>query len=218
MRRAIYLVSLALCGAQKINRRKMLPLLLAIALWGLIHSLSASLGFKDYLRRTLGRRFMKSYRLLYNIVAVISAAPVLYLMAVLPDKVLYQVPPPWSYFMLAGQGISAFFLLVTVVQTNLLSFAGLRQLIEDEKTGRLVTDGLYRYVRHPLYTFSLLFLWLSASMTVNSIVVYLALTLYVFVGAFFEERKLLREFGKDYADYRAGTPMLIPGFRLNGNK
>jgi len=196
----------------------MLGLMLAIALWGLIHSLSASLGFKDYLRRTLGGRFMKSYRLLYNIVAVISAAPVLYLMAVLPEKVLYQVPPPWSYLMLAGQGISAFFLLVTVVQTDLLSFAGLRQLIEEEKRGRLVTDGLYRFVRHPLYTFSLLLLWLSASVTVNSFVVYLALTLYVLVGAFFEERKLLREFGKDYASYREVTPMLIPGFRLHGNK
>src|SRR3990172_2246296 len=133
-------------------------LIFTIALWGLVHSLLASLGFKDFLRRTLGDGFMKSYRLLYNIFAVVSIAPVLYLMVVLPDGSLYQVPAPWSYFMLAGQGISALLLCAAVLQTDLLSFIGLRQLLEEEKTGKLVTRGFYRFVRHPLYTFSLLVL------------------------------------------------------------
>lgn len=193
-------------------------LILAIAVWGVVHSLLASLGFKKYLRRRLGDDFMKFYRLLYNVLAVVSIIPVLYLMVVLPDNALYQVPPPWSYLMLAGQGLSAVFLLVAVLQTDLLSFAGLRQLIEDEKTGKLVTRGLYRFVRHPLYTFSLLILWLSPRVTVNSFIVYLALTFYVLVGAFFEERKLLREFGKEYATYRSVTPMLVPGWKLRRNK
>jgi len=193
-------------------------LILSIALWGSTHSLLASLSFKDFLRRTLGDKFMKSYRLLYNIFAVISIVPVLYLMAVLPDEALYQVPPPWSYLMLLGQGISVFLLFVAVLQTDVLSFAGLRQLIEEERTGKLVTHGLYRFVRHPLYTFSLLILWLSPKVTFNSFIVYLALTLYVLVGAFFEERKLLREFGQEYAKYRSVTPMLMPGLKLRGNK
>jgi protein-S-isoprenylcysteine O-methyltransferase Ste14 len=193
-------------------------LILSIALWGSIHSLLASLSFKSLLRRTLGDKFMKPYRLLYNIFAVISIAPVLYLMAVLPDEVLYQVPPPRSYLMWLGQGISVFLLFVVVSQTDVLSFAGMRQLIEEEKTGKLVTHGLYRFVRHPLYTFSLLILWLSPKVTINSFIVYLALTLYVLVGAFFEERKLLREFGQEYANYRSVTPMLMPGLKSRGNK
>jgi len=193
-------------------------LILSIALWGSIHSLLASLSFKSLLRRTLGDKFMKPYRLLYNIFAVISIAPVLYLMAVLPDEVLYQVPPPRSYLMWLGQGISVFLLFVAVSQTDVLSFAGMRQLIEEEKTGKLVTHGLYRFVRHPLYTFSLLILWLSPKVTINSFIVYLALTLYVLVGAFFEERKLLREFGQEYANYRSVTPMLMPGLKSRGNK
>ena len=120
--------------------------------------------------------------------------------------------------MLLGQGISVFLLFVAVLQTDVLSFAGLRQLIEEERTGKLVTHGLYRFVRHPLYTFSLLILWLSPKVTINSFIVYLALTLYVLVGAFFEERKLLREFGQEYAKYRSVTPMLMPGLKLRGNK
>ena len=196
----------------------MLWLILVIAFWGVLHSLLASTGVKDLLRRAYGNGFMKSYRLLYNIYAVISFLPILYLMITLPDLILYQVSPPNNYWMRVGQGASFFLLLVAAFQTDLLSFVGLRQLFEEEKMGRLITKGVYHYVRHPLYTFSLLILWLSPKMTLNSFVVYLALTLYVLVGIIFEERKLLREFGQDYANYRAVTPMLIPGLNYMWNK
>lgn len=196
----------------------MVWVIFSIALWGIVHSLLASFSFKDFLRRLLGNRFMKFYRLIYNVFAVVSIAPVVYLMIVLPDKNLYQVPAPWSYLMLAGQGLSALFLIAAILQTDILSFIGLRQVIEEEREGKLVTHGLYRFVRHPLYTFGLLILWLSPGMSVNSFIVYLSLTVYILVGAFFEERKLLREFGEDYANYRSVTPMLVPGLKLRGNK
>ena len=189
----------------------MFPLIVTIALWGILHSLLASIGFKHALRRSLGDGFMKFHRLLYNLFAVITFVPVLYLMLSLPDTMLYQVPAPWRYLMLAGQALAVLLLLVAVLQTDLLSFVGFRQLIEAEKQGNLVTTGLYRSVRHPLYTFSLLILWLSPSLSINSFIVYVALTAYVLIGIFFEERKLLREFGQAYADYRSCTPMLLPG-------
>jgi protein-S-isoprenylcysteine O-methyltransferase Ste14 len=110
------------------------------------------------------------------------------------------------------------FLFIAVLQTDLLSFVGLRQFGKEEKPGSLVTGGLYRSVRHPLYTFSLLILWLSPSMSINMFVVYTALTIYVLIGIMFEERKLLREFGRAYADYKASTPMLLPGWKFRGNK
>jgi protein-S-isoprenylcysteine O-methyltransferase Ste14 len=87
--------------------------------------------------------------------------------------------------------------------------------VEEEDAGQLVTHGLYRVVRHPLYTFSLLFLWLTPTMSVNSLTLYLGATLYILVGAYFEERKLLRDFGTAYADYKRKTPMLIPGLRFD---
>ncbi len=36
-------------------------------------------------------------------------------------------------------------------------------------------------------------------------------TLYILIGVFFEERKLLREFGEAYTIYKKSTPMLVPG-------
>jgi len=196
----------------------MIWLILSIFVWGIVHSVMASLEFKNFLRRTFGGGFMKAYRLSYNLFSIVSFTPILYLTAVLPNRDAYQIPSPWSTLMLVGQGLSAVSLFVAVLQTDTLSFVGLRQLFEEEKPGKLVTSGFYRVMRHPLYTFGLLFLWLSPSVTLNSLVLYIALTAYILVGAYFEEQKLLREFGQEYADYRSVTPMIIPGLKFGGNK
>ncbi|MBI5841404.1 MAG: isoprenylcysteine carboxylmethyltransferase family protein [Chloroflexi bacterium] len=189
-------------------------LALAIAIWGIVHSILASNSAKDFFRGVFGSGFMRIYRLSYNVFAVLSFLPILYLMVALPDRPLYSVASPWNLLMPAGQGLAALLLLAALLQTDTLSFVGLRQLFEEEKPGQLTTRGLYRYIRHPLYTFSLLFLWLTPTVTLNSFTVYAAATVYILVGAYFEERKLLREFGQTYADYKRVTPMLIPGLKL----
>lgn len=188
-----------------------LILILAMTVWGTVHSFLASLTVKSFFQRYVGSGFMRFYRLMYNGFSVISFLPILWLTAVLPDRSLYQVPLPGSLFMLVGQGLAVILLLVGVLQTGALSFAGVRQLFEkEERPASLVTTGLYRYVRHPLYTAGLLFLWLTPTMTLNRFTLYLAATLYILIGAIFEERKLLREFGEAYARYQRSTPMLIP--------
>jgi len=183
-----------------------LLILLSLAIWGVVHSFLASQLAKDLFN--MGRM----YRLGYNLFAGVSFLPILYLSATLPDKPLYQIPAPWSYLMFAGQGLSAVFLLVALLQTDPLSFIGLRQLFEEkESPSVLTTSGPYKLVRHPLYTFSLLFIWLMPAMSLNSLTLYIGATLYIFIGAYFEERKLLREFGETYAEYRRKTPFIIPG-------
>jgi protein-S-isoprenylcysteine O-methyltransferase Ste14 len=184
-------------------------LLLALAIWGVVHSFLASHLAKDLFRLKMGS--MDFYRLAYNIFAAISFLPILYLMATLPNQLVYQVPSPWNLVMFGGQLLSIILLGIAFLQTDSLSFVGLRQLFEKEKSGALVIHGMYKVVRHPLYTFSLLFLWLTPSVSQNSLTVYIGSTLYILIGAYFEERKLLREFGESYAIYKKSTPMLIPG-------
>lgn len=196
----------------------MIWLIISIIVWGIVHSVAASIGFKDLLQRAFGAGWMRGYRLFYNVFSALSFAPILYLMVVLPDRDLYQVSGLWRNLMLAGQGLSALLLLVSVLQTDVLSFVGLRQFVRDEREDRLVTGGLYGLVRHPLYLFGLLFIWLSPEVTINSLVMYVSLTFYILVGAYFEEKKLLRIFGQVYADYQVSTPMLIPGLRFGRNK
>lgn len=188
-------------------------ILLSLALWGLVHSILASHFVKDMTQGFLGKGGMRLYRLGYNAFSVVSFAPILYLVVALDDQPLYQVPAPWSFVMLGLQGLSVLLLLVAVLQTDTLSFIGLRQLFEEEKPGQLVTRGLYNLVRHPLYLFSLTFLWFSPAMTVNALVFNLGVTAYFIIGAYFEERKLLRDFGEAYAGYQQRTPFLIPGVK-----
>jgi len=189
-------------------------IILSLLLWGLIHTLLASLRFKSFLANLFGTVAMRGYRLFYNVFSVISFLPILYLVAILPDARLYSVPAPWLYLMLLGQGVSVVLLIVGVLQTDTLYFVGLRQLFEEEKPAKFVTNGLYRLVRHPLYTAGLLFLWLSPQVTVNSFTMYVGVTIYILIGAYFEERKLLREFGSVYVEYKSCTPMLIPWLKL----
>jgi protein-S-isoprenylcysteine O-methyltransferase Ste14 len=43
---------------------------------------------------------------------------------------------------------------------------------------------------------------------------HVGVTIYIFIGAYFEERKLLREYGEVYAEYKSRTPMLIPWLKF----
>jgi protein-S-isoprenylcysteine O-methyltransferase Ste14 len=72
---------------------------------------------------------------------------------------------------------------------------------------------MYRWVRHPLYTAGLLIIWLFPIMTCNLLALNIGMTLYILLGAVLEERKLEREFGEAYAQYKSRTPMLIPFLR-----
>lgn len=167
----------------------------------------------------MGENVMRFYRFSYNIFSVVSFLPILWLMIALPDQVFYRIPAPWIYLSLSGQLAALVLLVVGVLQTDTLSFVGLRQLFEGkERSSRLVTSGFYHWVRHPLYVAGLLFIWLTPVMSQNSLVVFIATTVYILVGAFYEERKLEREFGAAYREYKAVTPMLIPGLNFMRNK
>ncbi len=182
-------------------------------LWGVVHSLLASHAAKDISARVFGppatNRF---YRFGYNVFSLISFLPLLVLLVSLPDQPLYRIPAPWLYLTLFVQALSAVALLVGVLQTGVWEFIGLSQLGQAENSAKpqLTTGGLYHYVRHPLYTAGLVFLWLTPEMTINRLALWSIMSLYLGIGAYFEERKLLREFGQQYADYKTRTPMLIP--------
>lgn len=184
----------------------------ACILWGLVHSILASHAVKDAARRFFGPLSDRVYRFSYNVFSLASFFPILLMLYSFPDRPLYSVPEPWVYLTILIQGAAFFALLAGVMQTGPMEFAGLTQLggLNREAAPRLVTDGLYAYVRHPLYSAGLVFIWFSSEMTLNRLVVWVAMSVYLVIGAFFEERKLLKDFGQTYADYKARTPMLVP--------
>lgn len=186
----------------------------ASVLWGLVHSILASHGFKHLVRQTVGSAaYFQLYRFSYNMFSVASLFPILLMLMEFPDQPLYAIPLPWVYLTSIIQGLAVIALIVGVMQTGPLEFAGLAQLSPsygDSKPAELVTGGLYAYVRHPLYTAGLIFIWFSPEMTVNRLALWSFFTIYIIIGALFEERKLLKDFGSVYGEYKAKTPMLIP--------
>ena len=82
------------------------------------------------------------------------------------------------------------------------------------KGHRLITDGIFRYVRHPLYSGRILlsFGWVLILSSFYG-------ALLMVIGAMFflpririEEDMLLKEFGDAYRDYQKTTKKLIPYF------
>jgi protein-S-isoprenylcysteine O-methyltransferase Ste14 len=65
-------------------------------------------------------------------------------------------------------------------------------------------------VRHPLYTAGLIFIWLIPIMSSNLLALNVGITLYLYIGSIFEERKLLAEWGDEYRTYQRKVPRLIP--------
>jgi len=95
-------------------------------------------------------------------------------------------------------------------------FIGISQLLTEQKTKRtvgmpkLVTDGFYRYVRHPIYTITLAALFISTIYTTDRIFFIISALLYLSVGIPYEEKKLIEIFGKQYETYSKKVPAIVP--------
>lgn len=81
-----------------------------------------------------------------------------------------------------------------------------------ENTASLVSQGIYRYIRHPMYS-SLLFLAWGAFLkhvTLLTLAGAVLTTLLLVITARVEERESLDFFGREYQQYLRETRMFIP--------
>ena len=86
--------------------------------------------------------------------------------------------------------------------------------LELREQHRLITEGVYRHVRHPMYAALFLYSIGQALVVPNWIVgpsyfVTFGILFALRIGA--EERMMLEAFGDEYAAYRARTKLLVPG-------
>jgi protein-S-isoprenylcysteine O-methyltransferase Ste14 len=199
--------------------REVLQIWATLIIFAVIHTALASHGAKALAVRVLGARDASAtYRLIYNVIAVAALGPALYLVWTRPDVELYRFPAPFDLIALVIQGLAALGMAYSVYQLDWTFFVGVSQLIGPPKnttidstsTAQLVTTGLHRFVRHPLYTTSLILLYLVSPMTLNRLALVVGMHVYFFIGSIFEERKLVREFGDAYRDYQRRVPRLLP--------
>ena len=187
--------------------------LFSLVLYGALHSLLASRRFKAALTRRFGPPAMRWHRLLFSLQAGLLFLPVLVLVNSLPDRTIYAVSAPFSTLLRLLQlaGISG--LVYGVGQTGFFNFIGLNRLLDPaalNQPPRFVTSGLYRHVRHPIYTSTMLMLWATPVLSWNQLALNLGISGYMIIGSLFEEQKLLDEFGSAYREYSRRTPAFLP--------
>jgi protein-S-isoprenylcysteine O-methyltransferase Ste14 len=86
------------------------------------------------------------------------------------------------------------------------------QLLAFEKTTRLVTTGVYHYIRHPLYSSLLLFAWgvfFKAPGWLGVLLVLVA-SLFLLATAKADEAECIRFFGPSYTAYMKKTKRFVP--------
>jgi protein-S-isoprenylcysteine O-methyltransferase Ste14 len=86
------------------------------------------------------------------------------------------------------------------------------------KTRNLVVTGPYRYSRNPMLFGTCVF-YFAVAVYLDSIIALAVAALFMAFMLFFvkltEEPRLLREFGKEYAEYRRKVPMFVPWAQKN---
>jgi len=193
-------------------RLSLLWLALAWAGYAVLHSLLASLAFKDWMARHWPQA-MAAYRLAFNGIAALTLIPILWLSAAIGGDWLWR----WhGYGAWLANGLALGAVAGFVASTryyDMDEFLGLRQLREHPSAvadrGSFVISPFHRYVRHPWYCFGLVLVW-SRDMNAPGLVAALAITLYFVVGSHLEERKLLAWYGASYRAYMKRVAGLLP--------
>jgi protein-S-isoprenylcysteine O-methyltransferase Ste14 len=132
--------------------------------------------------------------------------------------------PHWFDDAFAPHQLASWFLLCVSPVPVLLGVHALRSrgqpsatradssLLGLERTTRLVEDGIYRTIRHPMYSSLLLLAWgvFFKSLSWVGLVLVLAATLALVATAWAEEQENIRFFGPAYEDYMTRTKRFIP--------
>lgn len=193
---------------------------LLIAFWIIyyaVHSLLASEIVKQFFKNNLGKLY-RYYRLGYSVLATITLALLLYFQYSFESPVLIRIG--WikyvSFFILVLPGL---LLMGGSIKKYFMLLSGVRSIYQPVPVSELKTDGIHRYMRHPLYTGTILFVCglFFIFPYLNNLIAVVLLILYVFIGIYFEEKKLIKEFGSRYRSYMLNVPKLIPGLKLKPN-
>lgn len=202
----------------------------AFAVFGLLHSIGAQEPFKRALTRWTSPFLVEHFwRILY---CALSYGALYYGISALHwtrnagNNVWLVSYPDWLWQAITVVHLfSIAVIYVAFVQSDYLEFLGFRQAwrgilrllgrpvrrppLKLFGTDRLDVVGVYRWVRHPMLAGGLLFL-LSSGPSLNNVVFAGIYTIYMLIGGYYEERRLVRFFGEDYLNYRRRVGAFFP--------
>jgi protein-S-isoprenylcysteine O-methyltransferase Ste14 len=195
-------------------------------LFAVSHTFLASRKIKIRLAQNIGSK-IAFYRLFYNLSSLLFFF-VFYELSPKPDVIVYDLHYPYDIITFALQVLSLFGLLWVANPISIKDFIGISQIEKyfkgnydsgelDEKL-TLKIEGAFKFVRHPIYLFSILFLAFRPSMDLFYLTTLICVIIYFYIGSIYEEKKLVEVFGNDYLKYQQNVPRLIPWKKKRSNK
>ncbi len=188
------------------------------ALFGVSHTILASSSIKKRIIENAGNK-IAFYRLFYNIISVIIFLAI-YEIAPKPGLIIYDLSYPYDLLSVALQVVFLGLLIWTIRYIDGKEFLGISQIVRyykgtydtkelDEKQS-LVIKGPFKFVRHPIYLFSFLFLLVRPTMDLFYLISLICILAYFIIGSYYEEKKLIERFGDDYIEYQNKVPRIFP--------
>lgn len=188
----------------------MILLLVAWGIYFFLHSLMADEPVKQRLMKTL-RLSQQNYRIFYNIFNFIALGFLLRLLFQTPSTPVYTpdlfITAAAVLVCLAG----AVIMFLSVKNYDLPAFFGTRK----ETMMPLQVKGLNQYMRHPLYSGTILLAIgiCIAFPYIKNWLLLLLMIMYIFIGIRLEEKKLVQCYGDEYRNYQKKVKQLIPHVR-----
>jgi protein-S-isoprenylcysteine O-methyltransferase Ste14 len=133
------------------------------------------------------------------------------ILALLVINAVYWFIDPFSIIQIVSWILLLGSLVMAVLGFYLLHNVGKPvQGIED--TTVLVRTGIYKYIRHPLYSSLILVAWgiMLKDVSWLSLALVLLATLFSVATAMVEEKENLQRFGDEYANYMKSTKRFLP--------
>lgn len=187
----------------------------AISIWvsgilfALLHSVLAARSVKS--RVQAAGVSPRAYRLAYTVVAVIAAALWLGFVRRLPDTPLYDLEGAGRWALHGVQLIGLWVFWMSLRPIDGRAFLGLKPFAGGVEP--FTESGVYRYLRHPMYTGVMLIIFAMPTQTMNRLNLFLFIAAYFAAGSRLEEQRMAAEH-PEYEDYRRRVPAFLP--RTNG--
>ncbi len=183
-------------------------------LWCVIHSALISRSFMGFVTKKFGEA-SALHRLLYSILSIATLIPVVGLMQNAPNETLFRFDGMWSVVRWSVLLLSLIIFFFAARRYNQRFFFGIQQAKDflqgkPQSQPRFSRGGIHEIVRHPYYIGGIVFLLTYADFTVANTIVRAVFIIYLIIGTFIEEKKLVDERGEQYEDYQKEVPMLIP--------
>lgn len=157
-------------------------------------------------------RFYKNYRFFYTLFAFATLGVILYYQLNIDSPLLFKSN---TTLLILGWTIlvTGALTMFVCIKKYFLSLSGLKSLVAEEVVANeLRIDGVHRFVRHPLYMGTFIFIWglLLLYPHWSLLIANSVITIYTLIAIRFEEQKLIEEFGEAYITYQKQVPMIFP--------